>query len=337
MQFRTADDAYPLSRLDYGTIDTGSTSVQIGSRLWNDRAVAVTGELLGTGDGVKTSFPTTYKPLVNHANCTIAVMTDGNPATGYTIDHTNGLVLFSTAPASGVVVTCNYAYSVGSTDAAAVVLVIEQTAAWAGDGATKSFSLASRCLQPIKVMVAGVEIPSSGYEIRDSGMTLFLSEAPTVNAAVQFYYVDTVCQGGYYEARSSGIDNPYSQTGFVDDSESAFYRIGGLFSVTGKLVGTGNGSTVAFSLGDTMVRSLGTVTVGGTETTDYALNNVTGVVTFGTAPSSGAEIRATYVYERSHRIGNIKQWCGRRLYLRAAIPQDAPNSVLTARLRAVSQ
>ncbi len=337
MQLRTADDAYPLSRMDFGAKDTGTTSTQIGFKIWNDRPVTVTGELLGTGDGTRTSFPTAFKPIVNHANCAIAVKVDGVAATGYTIDHENGNISFGTPPASGVVVTCDYAYSVGSVDAATVVLIVEQTAGFVGDGSDHTFSLPTACIQAVKLLVAGIEIPSSGFSLQDSGMTLYISEAPAVGAAIQFYYVDAVCQGGYYEVRSSGVQNPYSQSGMADDAESAFFKLGGLFTLTSRLLGTGDGTIKVFSTGTPILRTVTQVTVGGVETTDYSVNNVTGVITLGTAPANAAEVRATYTYERGHKIGNIKQWTGRTAYLRVALPYDAPNSVLSTRVRVVSQ
>lgn len=338
MQMRTSDDAYPLERLDFGAIDTGTTSVQLGFRLWNDKPISVTGELLGTGDGSKVSFPTQFKPLVNHPNAPIAVFVDGSAASGVTVDHDNGLIVFGTPPAVGGLVTANYQYSIGSTDANAVVITMEQVVGFAGDGETHTFTLPSRCLTPIKLLVAGIEIPlSSGYELQDNGDTLYIMDAPEVSAAILFAYADTVCQGGYYEVRSSGMDNPLTQTGMDDDSETAFYKVGGIFNVTSKLVGTGNGSNKVFSIGHTMIQGVTLVTVGGSEITDYSLNNVTGVITFGSSPANNAEVRVSFSYERSHRIGNIKKWAGRRCYLRASLPYDAPNAVLTARLRVISQ
>ena len=337
MQLRTADDAYPLADLDYGRIDTGTTSVSLGLRLWNDKPVAVTGELLGTGDGSRTSFAAAFRPFVNHANAPVAVKVDGTPATGFTVDHAGGLILFNQAPPAGKLVVADYAYSVGSIDSSAVVLTVQQVKQFAGDGGTRSFPLPSRCLTPLKLLVAGVEIPSTGYELRDGGMTLYLNDPPPANTTAQFSYADPVCQGGYYEIRSSGVDNPYAQTGMTDDAQSAFYKLGGVFSFTNRLVGTGDGTKTSFDLGGVLVRSVTKVKVGGADVTGYSLNHVTGTLVFQSPPSSGAEVRVDYSHERGHRIGNIRQWCGRRLFLRASIPYDAPNAVLSARLRVVSQ
>lgn len=338
MQMRTSDDAYPLERLDFGAIDTGTTSVSLGFRLWNDKPISVTGELLGTGDASKVSFPTQFKPLVNHSNSPVAVFVDGSAATGVTVDHTNGLIVFGSPPAAGALITADYKYSIGSYNADSVVITMEQVVGFAGDGVTRKFSLPSLCLTPIKVLVAGVEIPlGSGYEIQDSGGSLYLMSIPEAGEAVFFAYADTVCQGGFYEVRSSGIDNPFSQDGMDDDEETAYYKIGGIFTVAGVLIGTGNGANKVFSIGHTLIQNITLITVGGTTVSDYALNNVTGVITFGSAPANNAEVRFSGSYERSHRIGNIKKWAGRRCFLRASLPYDAPNAVLTARLRVISQ
>nr|WP_321499378.1 hypothetical protein [uncultured Dethiosulfovibrio sp.] len=338
MQMRTSDDGYPLSRLDFGAIDTGTTSVQIGLRIWNDRPSPVTGELLGTGDGTRVSFSTQFKPLVNHPEAPIAIKVDGVAATGVSVDHENGLIIFSSPPANGKVVTCDYGYSVGSTDANTVVLTMEQVAGMAGDGVTRTFPLPSRCLTPLKLLVGGVEIPQgTGYEIRDDGGTLYIVDPPEANQAVQFSYVDGVCQGGYYELRSSGLDNPYGQSNMADDAETAFFKLGGFFHVKDRLVGTGDGAKKTFETGTALIHKVTKVLVGGQEVTDYALNNVRGTVIFGTPPGNGAEVRMDYSYQRGHAIGNIRKWSGRRCFLRASLPYDAPNTVLTARLRVISQ
>lgn len=287
MQMRTADDAYALSRLDFGAIDTGTTSAQIGFNLWNDRSVAVTGELLGMGDGVKVSFATAFSPIVNDANATVAVKVDGTAATGYTIDYDNGLVVFSSAPASGAAVTCDYRYSVGSSDATAAVATVEQAASFTGDGTTHTFTLPTTCLTPLKLLVAGVE--TTEYALQNSGKTLYVNTAPAANAAVQFSYDDAVCQAGYYELRSNGVLNPLSRSGLADDAETAFFKLGGVFSTDNKLIGTGDGSTLVFSTGTELIRSITKVTVAGAEITDYSVNNVTGKITLGSVPASGAE------------------------------------------------
>ncbi len=337
MQLRTADDVYPLSRLDFGAVDTGTTSVSIGFRLWNDKPTRITGELLGTGDGSRVSFATQFKPIISHAEAAVAVYVDGSAASGITVDYENGLIVFSAPPADGALVTADYSYSVGSADANAVVLVMEQVASFAGDGATQLFTLPSRCLTPIKLLVAGAAISESGYELQENGEKLYLYDAPEAGEAVLFSYADPVSQGGYYEVRSSGVDNPYSQSNFVDDAESSFFKIGGALEYDNRLIGTGDGATKAFATGTPLIREITGVTVGGVPETEYSVNNVTGVITFTTAPATDAEIRMSYSYERGHRIGNIRQWCARRCYIRVSLPYDAPNAVLSARLRVISQ
>jgi len=332
---RTNDDASNLERVDYGPVDTGTTSLAQGFNLWNDKSVHVTGELLGTGDGTKTTFAAAFKPFVNDTNAVISVKVDGTAATGYTIDHANGIVSFTTPPAASVVVTIDYYYSVGSSDANNVVLTVEQSIGFAGDGSTHKYTLPTRCLTPLKLLVAGVE--SSGFELQDNGDSLYITDAPVANAAIQFYYIDTVCQNGYYEARSSGILNPLSQSGITDDAESAYYKLGGLLSLTSKLIGTGDGSTLVFDTGTPLIKTVSKMTVSGVEVADYSINNVTGVITFGTAPASAAEVRATYTYERGHKIGAIPQWCGRKCFLRCTLPYDAPNSVLATHMRVITQ
>ncbi len=103
----------------------------------------------------------------------------------------------------------------------------------------------------------------------------------------------------------------------ADDAESAFFKLGGLFTLTSRLLGTGDGTIKVFSTGTPILRTVTQVTVGGVETTDYSVNNVTGVITLGTAPANAAEVRATYTYERGHKIGNTSS-DRRTAYLRCA-------------------
>ncbi len=225
MQLRTADDAYPLSRMDFGAKDTGTTSTQIGFKIWNDRPVTVTGELLGTGDGTRTSFPTAFKPIVNHANCAIAVKVDGVAATGYTIDHENGNISFGTPPASGVVVTCDYAYSVGSVDAATVVLIVEQTAGFVGDGSDHTFSLPTACIQAVKLLVAGIEIPLPDSP-SDSGMTLHIGSAGG-RSGDPVLLRRAVCPGRYTKSEVPAFRTRIVRAGWPTTPRARFSSSGG--------------------------------------------------------------------------------------------------------------
>ncbi|MDQ0285585.1 flagellar hook protein FlgE [Desulfofundulus luciae] len=65
--------------------------------------------------------------------------------------------------------------------------------------------------------------------------------------------------------------------------------------VTGKAIGTGDGSTTTFSLGySPVVDGSVKVYLNGTPTTDFSVNNATGEITFNTAPGAGVNITADY-------------------------------------------
>ncbi len=337
MQVRTEDDAYDLGRMDFGIVPTGHTSHQVAGLLWNARPVQVTAEQIGTGDGTTVSFQTAFYPLVSSPNAPIAVRVDGTPATGVTIDHENGLVIFNNPPANGTIIACDYHYSPPSNDTTAVVLTLEEIFHASGNGTTQEFSLPTPCVHVISLHVAGVEQPTTAYSIIDGGTKLVFLSAPAAGDAIKLTYIDAVVQNGYYEVRSNGIENPYSQTNFDDDLEVAFTKLGGLFEYVNRLVGTGDGTTQVFDIGTPMIRECTRVTVGGTEVTGYSLNRVLGVITFDTAPGNAAEIRMDYNHERAHKIGNIRKWTARRFYARGSLPQDANSAQLTAQLIIVTQ
>ncbi|MFA6717910.1 MAG: DUF2460 domain-containing protein [Prevotella sp.] len=68
-------------------------------------------------------------------------------------------------------------------------------------------------------------------------------------------------------------------------------------TITGELVGVGNGETREFKITFPTVPDTTTIYADGvvlTETTDYTLDDTTGYIVFATAPESGAEISADY-------------------------------------------
>lgn len=337
IQLRTADDATQLTRLDFGAVDAGVSTAPLGTLVWNDKPIHVTGDAIGTGDGATVSFPLAHAPVCEHANAPTAVYLDGTPASGYAIDYSEGVVVFTTAPASGKIVTADYWYSAGTSDASAVVLTMEQVKTFGGDGTKRVFDLPVACLYGIEVRVGSTLLSDAEWDIVSNGTQLSLASAPSASAIVTFIYIDATCQGGYYEGRSDGVLNPFSRTGFADDAESTYYKFGGIFDRTSYLVGTGNGAKTEFDTGTPLIREITQVTVGGAATTDYSVNNVTGKITFGTAPANNAEVRMTYKYERGHRIGNIVEWAARKAWTRVNMPWDAPNQQLTAALRVIAQ
>lgn len=337
LQFRQGDDSGDITRLDFGAVDAGTISAPQSFLAWNARPAQVEGELLGTGDGSKTTFPVAHATLVNHPNAPATVYVDGVQATGVAVDYEHSQFTFSQAPAAGKAVTANYWYGPVSQDTSAAVLTARQLAQWAGDGAKKRFTLPTRCLDVIQAKVGG-EIKGTGeYEIQDGGMTFVLPAAPAINVAVQVYYVDPVVQSGYYECRSSGIKNPLNVSGVTDDAETAYFGLGGLLERTNHLVGTGNGSNKNFDTGTPLILRVSQVTVGGAPVTDFSVNAISGVIQFVVAPANNAEVRASYKYERAHRIGNIKLWTARKIAVRVNVPYDAPCASLSAVIRGITQ
>jgi len=337
IQLRTGDDAAPIERLMFGTIDAGTISAPHQFLVWNDKPHQVTGELLGTGTGAKVAFPMAHAPLVNHVNAPVSVFVNGTAASGVAIDYANGQVVFSQAPASGVAVTANYWHGGESADSTCMAVTARQLAQWAGDNTTKKFLLPTRCSVMIAVRVGGAMLAPGEYELQDGNTAVYIPSAPAANVAVSAWYVDTLVQAGYYEVRSNGLWNPLNVSGITDDAENAYFPIGGILERTNHLVGTGNGTNKNFDTGTPLILDITQVTVAGSPVSEYTANTVSGVIQFVNAPANNAEVRATYRYERAHRLGNIKRWSARKCWVRVSMPYDGPNESVSAMIRVIAQ
>lgn len=337
IQLRLGDDSNPIERLMFGTVDAGTISAPMQFLTWNNRPAQITGELLGEGDGTRVAFPTGRAPLVNHTNAPVSVFVNGSPASGVAVDHENGQIVFSQAPASGVAVTATYWYGGVSNDAQCVAITARQMAQWAGDNTTKKFTLPTRCSVMVSVRVGGAMLAPGEYELQDGNTSLYIPSAPAANVAVSAWYVDSLVQAGYFECRSSGLMNPLNVSGVSDDAEAAYYPIGGMLTRANHLVGTGNGTNKDFNTGTPLIFEVTGVTVGGSPVADYTVNTVSGVIQFVSPPANNAEVRASYRYERAHRVGNIKQWTARKAFVRVNVPFDGPNESLAAQIRVVAQ
>jgi uncharacterized protein (TIGR02217 family) len=88
---------------------------------WSD--YRVTGQLIGTGNGIQTLFQLTktyssggeqeIRPLNKPVSGTVRIYKDGVlQASGVAVDHTTGLVTFTTAPAAGALITADGEFDV---------------------------------------------------------------------------------------------------------------------------------------------------------------------------------------------------------------------------------
>jgi len=73
----------------------------------------------------------------------------------------------------------------------------------------------------------------------------------------------------------------------------------GYTAVTDEAVGTGDGSETEFSLDHSPILQVTSVELDGTPTTDYTVDYDDGKIKFGSAPSSGVAITASYAYADS--------------------------------------
>jgi uncharacterized protein (TIGR02217 family) len=81
-----------------------------------------TNELIGTGDGSRTSFQlvknytyeaaTFSRTITKPIGGTVAIALDGSPTAAFTVDTTTGLVTMASAPGGGVLVRASYQFDV---------------------------------------------------------------------------------------------------------------------------------------------------------------------------------------------------------------------------------
>lgn len=87
-----------------------------------------------------------------------------------------------------------------------------------------------------------------------------------------------------------------SGTGFVGGTSAIVLYGVTTTTVTAEAVGTGDGTRKSWSLANKPVESISEIRVAGVATTAYTLDYVNGIITFDTAPASGAAIEADYKY-----------------------------------------
>ena len=87
-----------------------------------EETVSATDQLLGTGDGVRTTFQlvkryadaggSTERVIAKPRSGSVSVAVNGIPAGGFGVDHATGVVTFASAPASGAVVRAGFRFDV---------------------------------------------------------------------------------------------------------------------------------------------------------------------------------------------------------------------------------
>lgn len=110
--------------------------------------------------------------------------------------------------------------------------------------------------------------------------------------------MQSVASGGVLKIKPSGT-NKWSVHNIYAENSVTIIKCQ-LTSVTGENVGTGDGTTTQFTLGNIPVEEYSeTVKLNGvaqTRDTDYTINYETGTITFTTAPGNGVSITADYQY-----------------------------------------
>jgi len=95
------------------TQETSGFSVQhVGGKIIFAAATttAVTGEAVGTGGGLTTTFKLAHSPVVPNSQTVYVAGVAKTEGTDYTFDDWTGTITFATAPAAGAAITANYTY-----------------------------------------------------------------------------------------------------------------------------------------------------------------------------------------------------------------------------------
>jgi len=285
--------------------------------IWNDKAVAVTGESVGTGDGTTAAFALDHANLLS-GQWTIKVdgttKTDG---TDYTMTPGAGTFVFSAGavPASGAAITADYVYGTGAGGADTVYVLVRRRTVGTGDGSRTSFSLPTAPVYVYEVLVDAAV--ASGWSV--SGSAVVFGTAPAGGANVEIWYEDEAVGKAVVQLKSSGTSDPYS-AGIVDDAATGYTSIGGSVAVTGESVGTGDGTTTTFALDHAPVVSRSVAAKVAGTATECTVHWLLGEIEFSTPPASGAAITADYRYFTAARLGAIPAHAGRTLSLRGRAP-----------------
>jgi hypothetical protein len=235
----------------------------------------ITSEAVGTGDGVTTVFYLDYKFVVADSQIVYVAGAAKVEDTDYSFDDDSGKITFLAGhiPASGAI-TADYRYAdIPSSEIAAHILESE-------DEINRKVG---RSFYPSQTII---EI-KDGLQTNDSYWQTYMTT--TYNSDFEYY----MQRQGSYNDNKTLFTNKFPILTVLGLSVEGKYVVGGDVGT-----GTGLGGPTVFGFDYTdVVPTTETVYVAGVakaRTTDYTINNTTGVITF-VSPPTGA-ITANYWY-----------------------------------------
>jgi len=155
--------------------------------------ITVTGEPVGTGDGIADIFDLAHAPVIVSSETVYVAGVKKTRDTDYSIDYQIGRIFFETAPATGAAITADYTYYIkpylkfDSVPPDKLVTVTGE-AVGTGDGTKKVFDLAHK---PVKEdsQTIYVDQPSPPtYTIDYQAGKITFTTAPDVGAAITADY-----------------------------------------------------------------------------------------------------------------------------------------------------
>lgn len=308
--------------LAFGDLEYGVLSAEQEMWVWNGFPSRVVAEAVGTGDNVTETFSLDHSGVCSPC---LIVYLDGVAATSgvdYTPDHTAGTVTFLSGhiPGTGVAITATYLHTMVTGDLDTVHIVARRKLQMLGVTSQVAFVLAVAVARVFEVYIDGTQ--NTDWAFSASTNTLTFDTAPTEDATIVVYCEDETATQQVFRTRSYGISDPYGGSGMSSDAEATATAIGGATTIsTWTYLGVGDASETQFEIGySPIVAGSVSVKVGDTETTDFTVATLTGIITLGSAPASGVSVYAKYTYEHAHQIGAISAGCARQIYVKALVP-----------------
>ena len=316
--------------LSYGSRPLGGSSNPIEIEIWNDHPTEVANESVGTGDGGTAVFDLDHGNLYLTAPLVVRVAgSTKTEITHYTVDRAAGKITFKAGniPTAGQSITASYFYGVGAGTASDVYLLARRRETFVATGSA-DFTLKAPPAMVYEVLVNGVL--TDDYTFQDNTVTL--GSAPGSGDVVMIIYEDESCYLQMIQVKSSGTQDPFSQSP-IDDSESAYVGIGGTDESVSEDVGQGDDNTVVFSLANPCaIESTLEVKVDGSPVSNYTFDPIRGEIEFEAPPGDTLPITASYIFYRAHKIGAIPAGCARKIQTRGHAATTATQAVAEASL-----
>lgn len=318
--------------LNFGSRPLGGSSPAQEIAIWNDYPQTSIDESLGVGNGVTASFDLDHGHLFNNVPLEVRVAgSSKTEVTDYTVNRVAGQITFNPGkiPTAGQSITASYAYGTGAGTAADVYLLARRRETFIAAG-NDYFELKTSPSRVYEVIVNDAAVSSEDYGFADN--VVYLDDTPDSGAIVVIIYEDESCTLQMIQVKSSGVEDPFSQSP-GDDDEDNYVGIGGTGEITEDAIGNGDDNNTIFSLTyPCVIESTVVVKVEGVAVSNYLLDPIRGEIEFDAPVGNGDSVTADYVYYKTHKIGAIPPACARLVQTRGHAATTATQAIAEAAL-----